>query len=44
MRIEVIAAIVAFAFMPCAAVAADYYLIGLDNNGPTADRPATRRG
>lgn len=34
MRIEVIAAIVAFAFMPCAAVAADYYLIGLDNNGP----------
>ena len=33
MRIEVIAAIVAFAFMPCAAVAADYYLIGLDNNG-----------
>ena len=31
MRIEVIAAIVAFAFMPCAAVAADYYLIGLDN-------------
>lgn len=33
MRIEVIAAIVSFAFMSCAAVAADYYLIGLDNNG-----------
>ena len=31
MRIEVIAAIVAFAFMPCAAVAADYYLRGTDS-------------
>ena len=34
-KVNVIVALMVFALAPCAAVAADYYLIGLDNNGHT---------